>query len=346
MSTAMLPQENATLSVLPEAARRRVLMTAGCSDCRSIPKVALAGQTFASPAGRYQLMHNGVRIVEDCYCGRWMSELIRLLEGHHEPQEEMAFHELLGYIPTGGTMLELGSWWAYYSLWFNSRIAEAQLYLIEPDPRNLEVGKQNFALNGAIGRFVNYSVGRATRAARPFRCEDGVTYPVPEVSVDDFLAQNGIARVDLLLADIQGAELEMLEGAVRSLTRGKIRFLVLSTHHHSISGDPLTHQKCLRFLQERDAHLLAVHSVTESYSGDGLIVASLDPADHDLTPIQISCNRAGNGLFRELEYDLADAWETLRRGRRNGKLRDALTEWIKRRTPWYRRLGSFAGLFT
>ena len=37
-------------------------------------------------------------------------------------------------------MVELGSWWAYYSLWFQARVPEARLFLVEPDPRNLEVG--------------------------------------------------------------------------------------------------------------------------------------------------------------------------------------------------------------
>jgi FkbM family methyltransferase len=339
MSAATLQQEQTGLSALPKDVRRRVLMTAGCADCREIPKVPLAGQTFAGPAGRFQLMHNGVRILEDCYCGRWMTELIRRLEGHHEPQEEKAFHELLAYVPAGGTMVELGSWWAYYSLWFRARVPEARLFLVEPDPRNLEVGRQNFALNGADGRFFNYSVGRASQPAAPFRCDDGLVYPVPQISVDDLLTQTGIGRVDLLLVDIQGAELEMLAGAVRSLARGAIRFLVLSTHHHSISGDPLIHQKCLHFLQEHQAHVLAEHNIAESYSGDGLIVASLDPADRNLAPIEISHNRASNGLFRELEYDLADAWETLRRGRRQGRLRDAMSAWTRQLRPWWRRLG-------
>lgn len=54
------------------------------------------------------------------------------------------------------------------------------------------------------------------------------------------------------------------------------RFLFLSTHHHSMSGDPLTHQRCLEFLRGRHAHIIAAHNVTESYSGYGLIVASFD----------------------------------------------------------------------
>ena len=40
-------------------------------------------------------MHNGVPVVEGCYYGSWMTEIIQGLWGHDEPQEEAAFHVLL-----------------------------------------------------------------------------------------------------------------------------------------------------------------------------------------------------------------------------------------------------------
>jgi hypothetical protein len=96
------------LPIDPEE-KRRIKMTAGCTDSRPIPKVARAGQTFQGPDGRHQLMHNGVKVIADCYYGRWMTELIRLLKGHHEPQEEEAFHEVLQHVPGRAVMVELGA---------------------------------------------------------------------------------------------------------------------------------------------------------------------------------------------------------------------------------------------
>src|SRR5437764_7546709 len=293
MKTALSNDEIRTrlsqLGIEPDV-QRRVLMTAGCRDCDSIPKVPGAGEVFANGNLKYQLMHNGVKVVEDCYCGRWMTELIRLLKGHHEPQEEKLFHEILKHVPQGATMLELGSYWGYYSLWFQQAITAAQTYLIEPDPSNLAVGRRNFEINSATGRFFQFSVGREPLAARPFICEDGVERSIAETSVDHFIGSEGLSSVDLLLADIQGAELEMLEGARCSIEARKIRFLFLSTHHHSISHDPLTHQRCLAWLEKQGAHVLAAHNVTESYSGDGLIVASFDDRDRQLQEIEISKN--------------------------------------------------------
>ena len=292
--------------------KRRIQMTTSCVDCESIPKVPRAGEILDGSSGRYQIMHNGVKVVENGYYGRWMTELIKCLQGHHEPQEEKAFYEILNYIPENATMIELGSYWSYYSLWFQKRIPNAKNYMVEPDPNNLIVGKTNFELNGMKGYFLNAAIGNASRASTSFLCEsDKVIRQIPVISIDDFVAREGIASIELLLCDIQGFELDMLQGSTKCLKEGIIRFVITSTHHHSISNDPLMHQKCLNFLKEHGAYILVEHNIAESYSGDGLIVASFRSEDSNLPRIEIGRNRSSNSLFREVEYDLTDAWNEI-----------------------------------
>jgi FkbM family methyltransferase len=152
--------------------------------------------------------------------------------------------------------------------------------MIEPDPNNLAVGQRHFEINGATGRFVNASVGRHSAPPEPFVCEgDGVTREIPCVCVDDLVQQENIDRLELLLVDTQGAEIAALEGAVHTIEAGKLRFVVISTHHHSISHDPIIRQRCLAVLRGRKAHIITEHSVAELYSGDGLIVASFLDSD-------------------------------------------------------------------
>lgn len=73
--------------------------------------------------------------------------------------------------------------------------------------------------------------------------------------------------------------------------------MVVSTHHSSISGSHTTHSDCLDELRELGATVLVEHSVEESFSGDGLIVASFYDCDKDLRFPDISRNRAENSLF-------------------------------------------------
>lgn len=296
-----------------ESMIERIELTCRCRDSDTIPKVEGAGDVFPEGEGRVQRMHNGVKVLEGCYHGDWMTEIIRRLRGHHEPQEERVFHELLKHVSPGSTMIELGAFWSYYSLWFHEGVKGARNLMVEPDPKNLEAGQRNFALNGFRGEFVQASLGREPRPPSDFPCEsDGVTRPIAMTSVDQLLRDHGIDRVDLLLADIQGAEVEMLHGAAQGIADGRIRFMVVSTHHHAISGDPLTHQKCLAFLRDHGGHVLAEHSIAESFSGDGLIVVSFASEDRDLPTIHLSRNESSRSLYPATEYDLAAAWDQLR----------------------------------
>ena len=291
---------------------RRARITVGCDAADTIPKTSNAGTRCVEDNTSLQIMHNGIRIVEGCYHGRWMTAIIEALGGHHEPQEERAFYEVLKHIGPGACMIELGSFWAYYSMWFGLSIPSSRTFMVEPDPVNLEVGRRNYAINGIRGEFLQGSIGRCNSPAKSFLCEsDNQLHDVPQLCVEELIRQKCIPRVDLLLADIQGAELEMLHGAAPSIEQGLLRFVFVSTHHHVISNDPLMHQKCLEFIRAHGGHVLAEHNVAESFSGDGLIVASFDKGDRDLPLIHLSRNYPSNSLFRETEYDLADAYRAI-----------------------------------
>ena len=259
---------------------------------------------------RVQVMHNGMLIDEGCYHGAWMTEIIRNLRGHHEPQEELAFHAVVERLKAdtpAPVMVELGSFWAYYSLWAKTANPETRCVCVEPDPSNLEVGRRNFELNDVPATFVHAAVGTPHGATAKIRTEsDNALRPTPLVSLEGLMRDQGLERIDLLLSDIQGAETELLTGARELLRSGRVRFLVVSTHHHLITGDPLTHQRCVELLREAGAHVITEHSVLESCSGDGLIVASMDPRDTDMT-VETTIVRSRNSLFGEPEYDLAQA---------------------------------------
>src|SRR5690349_9262709 len=97
--------------------RNRIEMTVGCRDSDPIPKVPDAGEIRMENGQQVQIMHNGIRVISGGYHGEWMSEIISRLAGHHEPQEELVFHEILKHVGTKATMVELGGFWSYYSLW-------------------------------------------------------------------------------------------------------------------------------------------------------------------------------------------------------------------------------------
>jgi len=244
----------------PTYQMQRALKTVAGDDTDYIPKVIGAGEIFYNEGTPpYQLMHNGLKVhLNSYYDSQWLTDVIYGLKGHHEPQEEKCFYEVLKCIPKNATIIELGSYWGYYSLWFLSEIKNAKAYLIEPDVQRLEIGKRNFELNNKVGFFKRGFAGIML---------DGYPETSGEyISIDDFIESQAIERVNILHADIQGAEYAMLTSIIKHLD--KIDYFFISTH------EPLVSQReLIKFFETHGCIILAEHNCPESASGDGLIVA-------------------------------------------------------------------------
>ena len=287
---------------------QRIAMATRCRDADTVPKVSGAGTISVGPDGRrVQLMHNGIRVVADGYYGDWMTRLIELCRGHHEAQEERVFHEVLARLPPGGTMLELGGFWAFYTTWFLTAAPGRRAALVEPDPVHTAVGRANLALNGVDAPFVQGFVGGEPGDVRPFDTETSGRLDLPCLDVAGLMASQNMERLTILHCDTQGAEFAVLEQTAELLQARRIDWVFVSTHHHSISGDPLTHQRCLMLLRRLGGVIEAEHDVAESFSGDGLICARFCEAPAGWSPIELSRNRSSQSLFRDPLYDLAAA---------------------------------------
>ena len=303
--TIALPAASVPMTLTEEG---RIALAQRCRDCDDIAKVANAGRVQIEPDGtRVQIMHNGLKVVADGYCGPWMTRLIALCRGHHEPQEERLFHHVMACLPTDATMLELGGNWAYYTAWFLQGALGRRAVVLEPDPANRAVGERNLQLNRLNARFVAGFAGAQSAPAVSFATERSGHLLLACLSVPDLLVSHAIDVLDVLHCDTQGAELAVLQGARELFLAGRIRWVFVSTHVHQITADPLTHRRCLDLLRDCGAEIEAEHNAHESFSGDGLIVARFGAAPAGWRPVAISLARQSEALFRELAYDLADA---------------------------------------
>jgi Methyltransferase FkbM domain len=241
-------------------------------DNAKIPRVERAGQVVDGAL----IMHNGLRVLPDSYIGAQMTDLLRVNKGVHEPQEEFAFAEVLSRLQerrrAAYTMLELGAYWAFYSLWFQTTLPGARCYCVEPDAEFLESGKRNFRFNGLEADFTQAFVGA--------KATDEI---IPTISVDSLARDKKIEHIDILHSDIQGFELEMLTGAQESFSRGLVDYVFISTHGH------LLHYQCLDALGRAGFRVLADADMMETVSADGVIVAARIGLDRlELEPISIT----------------------------------------------------------
>jgi hypothetical protein len=255
----------------------RIAMTVSCTDCDSIPKVDDAGNVTCTGNTYLQTMHNGIRVKAGGYEGGWMTAIIARLKGHHEPQEEFLFHHILDHVKRDSLMVELGSNWCYYTNWYLKQVPGSTAVCVEPDLASLELGRFNTALNHQKARFIHASIGLEEKQ-RP--TSDSGTEPfVLQLHMPSLSRELEYKPIEMLHLDIQGAETPFLESFFVDEKQSKVRFIAISTHHEMISGSATTHKDCLAMLHKLGAVILAEHSIGESYSGDGFILASFDPQD-------------------------------------------------------------------
>ncbi len=233
--------------------QQRINIVQASADNARISRVPDAGKVFPE----YQLLANGLKITLGSYYDYGNTHLLIANRGVHEPQEEYAFEEVLKAMPPGATMMELGSYWAFYSMWFASTVSAGRCIMVEPDPHKMNFGRLNFKLNGLSGSF---DMGLITDAPN-------MEAYIPSYSVDYLMEKHHVSHLNILHSDIQGYELAMLKGCRHALRREAIDYFFISTHTNNL------HTDCIELLQEAGYTIVCDANLDESFSVDGLIVA-------------------------------------------------------------------------
>lgn len=224
-----------------------------CQDWHELKKVTDAGQIRKG----LLVMHNGLKVLPTAYQGYGHGKLMQRALGIHEPQEERLFRDVICQLPSGSSMIELGAYWAYYSLWFQQVIPNATTVMVELKLTHLNYGKRHFQINGFRGEFLQAGVGKESSNEGQLRI----------ITIDEMLEIFSLEKVTILHSDIQGYELEMLQGAKKSLDKRAIDFFFISTHSDSL------HDDCIEFLENAGYKILEQYRIHESWNPDGLIIA-------------------------------------------------------------------------
>jgi hypothetical protein len=244
----------------------RISDVRSCPDNADIPRVAEAGKF----SGEALIMHNGIQIDPLSYYGAPILKMLMENGGVHEPQEEKIFLEVLGSLPAGKKIIvELGAYWAFYSMWFLKQFPGSSAYMLEPELRNLYSGKKNFRMNKLEGNFFHLGAGEFENVKEKI------------ISPDIFCEHEHIGFIDILHADIQTFELAMLNGSKKLLQEKKIGYCFISTHSNEL------HEQCRSFLTQYGFVLVADANLDESYSFDGILVMK-NPEYPGITSVEIS----------------------------------------------------------
>lgn len=234
--------------------RNRIDIVLSSPDNQDISRIKNAGKIIDSQL----IMHNGIKVDPMSYYSFPLLQMMMENKGVHEPQEEKVFNQVLNSISQKKgkkTMLELGAYWSFYSMWFLKKFPTANCFMVEPERKNLFYGKRNFELNKMNGTFIHAGI------------DENSSFINNTISVDKICEKNKIEFLDILHSDIQGFEYKMLHGSERMLTENRIGYAFISTHSNSL------HQECYDLLKNKyNFKLVASANLDESFSTDGVLV--------------------------------------------------------------------------
>ncbi len=180
------------------------------------------------------------------------------LTGLYEPPVTRVVQQ---HLPAGGTAVDLGANWGYFSLVTAAAAGPTgTVFALEPDPRQFDALSGNVARNGfrqvsplqiaasaREGRVSlvgydesepNRGVSRIAEPAAP-----GRRFDVPSTTVDVLTA--ACPSVDVVKIDVEGAEDAVLDGMRDGLSARRYRALVLELHPEILRANGVDPASCV-----------------------------------------------------------------------------------------------------
>jgi FkbM family methyltransferase len=249
---------------------------------------------------------NGVRVYDD----HLLEEQRRRYRKRnvHEAEEEDIFVDLIRRLPSDSCFVDVGAAIGYYLILARKLSPRLTIHAVEPLERHRAFLRENAALNGLTnGDFIVHPEGLtssegsksfldrgygsriprnekerrislSTRWKR-FLERIGLRTPkkkgeqiltIPTITLDTLVRRIG-RRIDLLQMDVQGLEVEVLQGGARAMAAGQVKTFLIGTHGRA-SG-LTTHQECLDLLRA-SGYTIAIDQPDTKDQPDGIIVAS------------------------------------------------------------------------
>lgn len=158
--------------------------------------------------------------------------------GSYEPHVMRALQRLVG---RDAVVFDVGANIGVFALVMSRLAPRGKVFAFEPATENFDYLQQNLVANGAANvvaercavydesgtvPFVFSPASPSGSFVSPGTGHAGESQPVEAVSLDDYVERRGLARVDLIMVDAEGAEMAVLRGAVRTLARFRPALLV------------------------------------------------------------------------------------------------------------------------
>ena len=175
--------------------------------------------------------------------------------------------------------MDVGAATGHFSILAAKTFSKANIYPFEPSDRQRTLLSRNAKLNGVYGLKVQSiglwknsdvlpfrTVGAESSVAPASRFQGRLAFPekIVVISLDEWVQQQKIGKVDLIKIDAEGAEIEILEGTQATLRRDRPRILLQAYH---LRDGKRTFEPCTEFLRNFG------YNIREFLPASGFLVA-------------------------------------------------------------------------
>ena len=148
----------------------------------------------------------------------------------------------------GDVVIDAGAYVGVYAIIAAKLVGEeGKVFAFEPDKKNCEELQQNIKRNqiknitiiqkGLWSESTKLGLTTKGKDSTTFMINDGTSDGITSVKVttiDDFVKENSIGRIDFIKMDIEGAEIEALKGSINTLKEFDVKLAIAS--YHEVDG--------------------------------------------------------------------------------------------------------------
>lgn len=158
-------------------------------------------------------------------------------------------YELYYHLKEGDVVVDVGAYPGDYSVFAARRVGRTgKVICFEPDARNRKVLRKNMEKE-KLNNFIIVPKGLWNKSTKlKIKVSDGLhtelskdngEQEIEVVRLDDELKKIGIKKVDVLKMDIEGAEIEAIQGAKQTLKNNNVHVMIAS--YHIVNGETTSH---------------------------------------------------------------------------------------------------------
>jgi FkbM family methyltransferase len=176
--------------------------------------------------------------------------------------EDFDFYQHFHKVKSGDVVMDAGANNGYVSLLFSKLTGKTgKVYAFEPDSINIGHINDNMALDKTLDNniviedlllwnentFVDFYEAGTVGSSAVWIPDSEKLVKKEAVTIDDWVKRNNITKLDFIKMDIEGAEIEAMEGCVETIRNLKPDFAIAS--YHIVNGEP-TYLKMEEFFKK------------------------------------------------------------------------------------------------